>query len=145
MLLLMGVMISVYVLHTDWQGAREGAPLLLKYVWVAVPYVALLLVLLVPVSPLNEALKAYKLKQQQLLRQQMAFRWQQLCAGEGTPDERQEWRLDYEFLLVRRQQLYAMRTLPFAITTNIKFVMILVGSLATTIKSALDVVDKLPL
>lgn len=140
--LTVGVMISVYILKTDWTGGTKWWIASLQCFWIAFPYVMSFIALFAPAVPLNKALREYKMEQEVALRDQLTQIRKHL--GETQPDATQgkDWRERYEFQQGIRKDLHTMRTWPYDLSTKLNYLVVLVPNLSASVHSALTWIDK---
>lgn len=126
--LIIGVMISVYILKAQWTGGNDWWITSLKAFWIIFPYLMSLTALIVPSSVINSALKEYKLNQEIILKERLSSIREKLEQPEVNPARIKELREDYEFLKSTRTELYKMRTWPIDIGANYKFLSVFLGN-----------------
>lgn len=134
--LIVGVMISVYILKAAWTGGNRWWIISLKGFWIAFPYVMSLVALIVPAVPLNKALREYKMEQEDVLRDHLAEIRKRLEDNQLDAAQRKEVREDYEFQQGIRKELHRMRTWPYGLGANLKYLVIFVVNLFASVESA---------
>jgi hypothetical protein len=77
--------------------------------------------LLAPAAPLHEALQTYKTKQDVQLENELAAIRKKLEDQTTVGVDRKELREEYGFLQNRRKDLHAMRTWPFSLGADAKY------------------------
>lgn len=132
-----GVMISVYILLTDWENKEEDWVKLLQYIFIAFPYVMSLVALVVPAVPINKALSEYKIEQEVLLRERMTNIRKRLEDKKLDAAQRSELRADYEFQQSIREHLHKMRTWPYGLSANIKYLIVFLANLFASVASVI--------
>jgi hypothetical protein len=135
--LIVGVMISIYVIKTDWQRDNSFRVVALKSVWIVFPYLCSLWALIGPAIPINDQLRAYKTEQDADLKRQLINARKNLTNEAETVDKKKAWREQYEFQQSQRRELHAMRTWPFGLAAYLKYVSLLGGNLFAHISAAL--------
>jgi hypothetical protein len=136
--LIVGVMISIYVLKTNWQRDNSFWMISLKSVWVVFPYLCSLLALVGPAVPINRQLTAYKAEQDSALKRRVTDVRKNLeNDDEASDDKRKNWREQYVSQQSQRSELHAMRTWPFGLASNLKYLSVLGGNLFAHISAAL--------
>jgi hypothetical protein len=141
--LLVGIMISVYILNADWTRDNTGWIMALKYLWIVFPYMMSLFALIAPVVPINSELRHYKVEQDLMLQERLSEICKQLDDNEIDATKRRELREDYQFQQGVREDLHSMRTWPYDVSTNLKYLTGIVPSLFASVSSASQWIDKL--
>ena len=136
--LIVGVMISAYILLTPWKGRENDLVKLLMCIWIAFPYVMSLVVLIVPAVPINKALSEYKVEQEVLLQERMTNILKRLEGKKLDAAQRSELRADYEFQQSIREHLHKMRTWPYGLSANLKYLIVFLANLAVSVASVLE-------
>ena len=134
--LIVGVMISIYVLKTDWQRDNSFRVVALKGVWIVFPYLCSLLALVGPAVPINGQLRAYKAERESRLKKGLTDVREKL-EKDLPVDERKDLHEQYEFQQSQRKELHSMRTWPFGLAANLKYLSVLGGNLFAHISAAL--------
>ena len=134
--LIVGVMISVYILKVDWANDNTWWITSLKWSWIAFPYVMSLAALIAPVIPLNKALREYKIEREIELQKDLRETRERLEDKQVDGAERQELRQHYEFQQRVRKDLHRMRTWPYDLSANLKYLAVLAGSAYASVDSA---------
>ncbi len=133
--LIVGVMISVYILLTPWKNKEEDWIQPLMYCWIAFPYVMSLVALIVPAVPINKALSEYKVEQEVLLQKHMTNILKRLEGNKLNAVQRSELRADYEFQQSIREHLHKMRTWPYGLSANLKYLIVFLANLSASAAS----------
>ncbi len=133
-----GVMISVYILLTPWKGRENDLVKLLMCIWIAFPYVMSLVVLIVPAVPINKALSEYKVELEVLLQERVTNIRKRLEGEKLDAAQRSELRADYEFQQNIREHLQKMRTWPYGLSANIKYLIVFLANLAASVATVLE-------
>jgi hypothetical protein len=127
--LIVGVMISIYMMKTQW--SQQDASFLnpVKIFWILFPYVCSLLALFGPALPIARELRLYKIEQEIALQKRLneiraALETQTAAA------ERKDLREDHDFLQNRRKDLHGMRTWPFGLGANLKYLTIFAANVS---------------
>lgn len=141
--LIVGVMISIYILKTQWTATDTGWIMALKYVWIVFPYIMSLTALIAPAVPINSELRQYKMEQDALLHQHLLEISKQLENHQLDASKRKELREDYEFQQSVREDLHSMRTWPYGTSANLKYLTCVIPSIFASAESALPWIDKL--
>ena len=141
--LIVGVMISVYLLKADWTRNDAGWIGALKYFWIVFPYLMSLTVLIAPAVAINTELREYKLRQEGIIQDKLNRIRERLEKKQLDPTERKELREDYEFQQGVRKDLHGMRTWPYGFGANLTYLGVFVASLFASVDSALSWIDKL--
>jgi hypothetical protein len=127
--LIVGVMISVYILKTHWKRTHTWWVILIEGIWIIFPYICSLLALIAPAVPVNKQLRAYKIEEEIIIKKRLTQIQKALENQGGTPADRKDLREDYEFQQNRRKDLHGMRTWPFALGAGLKYLSVVVVNL----------------
>lgn len=144
--LIVGVMISVYILKTDWTGGDTWWIKSLKYFWIAFPYVMSLAALIAPALPINRALSEYKMEQKVAIQNRLTEirnRLNRLKENQLDATERKELHEEYGFQTSLRKDVYRMRTWPYGLGANLKYLTVFIASLYASVDSVLSWIEKL--
>jgi hypothetical protein len=133
--LIAGVMISIYILKTDWGRDHTWWGMLMEGIWIIFPYVGSLIVLIAPAVPINQELREYKLEQEVNLKEHL-IEIRRRLESESAYDVRKDLREDHEFQQNRRKDLHAMRTWPFGLGANLKYLSVVATNLVAHSASA---------
>ena len=136
--LIVGVMISAYILLTPWENKEENWIQPLMYFWIAFPYVMSLVALIVPAVPINKALSEYKVELEVLLQERVTNIRKRLEGEKLDAAQRSELRADYEFQQNIREHLQKMRTWPYSLSANIKYLIVFLANLAASVATVLE-------
>ena len=135
--LVVGFLISLYILKALWVPGyvQSDLPLALMWLWIAFPFGLSLLILLAPASSANQALLNHKIEKEV----ELALRFDKardVLRQAGTDAERrEELRHEIEYYGELRGQLHRMRAWPFNTQANIKFVILFVSNAYVAIES----------
>lgn len=140
--LIVGVMISVYILKAHWTGDNTWWVVSLKYFWMVFPYVMSLVVLIAPAVPINNELRAYKMEQELVLQDRLTKIRKRLEEDQLDAAGRKELREDYEFQQSVRKDLHGMRTWPYGLGANLKYLTVFVASLFASVDSVLSWINR---
>jgi len=140
--LVVGVMISVYILKVDWTRENTWWITSLKGFWIAFPYVASLVALIAPAVPLNEALRDYKTEQEVVVQDRLTEIRNRLESNQLDVTVRKELREDYDFHTNIRKDLYKMRTWPYGLSAHLKYLSVFVANLFASVDSVLKWIEK---
>jgi hypothetical protein len=130
--LIAGVMISIYILKTNWADHHTWGIIALKSFWIVFPYIMSLVILIIPAIPVHIELRNYQLEQEESLKKQLATIRRALEDNQSDGAKRKELRDDHEFLQNVRLELHRMRLWPYGIGASSKYIIILVTNLTTT-------------
>lgn len=139
--LIVGVMISLYILTVPWQNATHWAKAL-QWIWTAFPFLMSLVILIAPAVPLNEALRQYKLDEEERLRCALADISQELARGQAEPDRRKLLRDAATDQQNARKDLFAMGTWPHGISANLKYLGIFLANMLATVSTVHNLFPK---
>lgn len=131
-----GVMISVYILNADWTRENTWWITSLKAFWIGFPYVMSLVALIAPAVPINKVLREYKMEQEVVLQDRLTEIRNLLEGNQLEVAERKELREDYEFQTSIRKDLHRMRTWPYGLNANLKYLAVFVPNLFASVESA---------
>jgi hypothetical protein len=134
--LIVAVMISIYIFETDWRRPDTWGKLSVRIFWIVFPYICSLVALLGPAIPIANKLRQYKLEQELGLQKRLREIRAQL-ESQTDPTARKDLREDYEFQQSRRKDLHAMRTWPFGLGANLKYLSVIAGNAFAQGSSAL--------
>ena len=140
--LIVGVMISVYILKADWTRDNTWWVTSLKWFWVAFPYVMSLIALIAPAVAIKKELREYKMEQESVLQGQLTELRKRLENNRRDATERKALREDYEFRTSMRKDLHRMRTWPYGLGSNLKYLTVFVANFYASVDSALAWVRK---
>jgi hypothetical protein len=130
--LIVGVMISIYMLKT-WADA-DMVLFLVKAFWIVFPYACSLLALFGPAIPIARELRQYKIEQEIILQSQLnKVRTGLEASADATT--RKDLRDHHDFLQNRRKDLHAMRTWPFGLGANLKYLTVFATNVSVHVSS----------
>lgn len=132
--LIMGVMISTYILFADWANQERILVKVAMGLWITWPYLLSAVVIAAPAVEVNQALREYKLKKDKFLSERLEQLRAQLEDRSIIPDERQSVEADIDRFSKQRDQLYAMWTWPFGSAETIKYGIVFLGNLVVSLK-----------
>jgi len=130
--LIAGVMISIYILKTNWSGDHTWGIVALKYFWIAFPYVMSLIILITPAIPVHTELRRYKLDEEDRFKSRLAAIRQSLEANQLDVSHRKELRDDHEFRRNARRDLHKMQLWPYGVGASSRYIVILIANLIGT-------------
>ena len=133
--LIAGVMISVYILKADWTRDDTWWIMALKWFWVAFPYVMSLVALIAPSLRINEVMTEYKMEKELGLRDHLAKLREHLEDNDLDVAGRDGLRKDYEFQRSMREDLHRMRTWPYGLSSNLKYLTVFLANLSASTQS----------
>jgi hypothetical protein len=110
--MIVGVMISWYILRTPWEH-DNGIADLLKWFWVAWPFLLSLIVVLAPSGRIADLLKQLAIRETRELESRLESLTAQIEDASLTPAAREEARRSYLYYRKLRGELHRMRTSPF--------------------------------
>jgi hypothetical protein len=132
--LIVGIFISIYILKTDWGRPPTWAGNTLKGFWIFFPYGCWLVALFGPAIPIAKELRQYKLEQEGKFQKRLSEIRRRL-EGQVGAVERKDLREDYAFQQDRRKDLHAMRTWPFGLGANLKYLTVFAANVSVHISS----------
>ncbi len=139
--LVVGVMISVYILSAPWSDGEVWWVLILKGSWIAFPYLLSLTALVIPAIGVHDVLVEYKRRLEARLREQ----WTKTEPGDGTValatdatnrEAFDQWR-------EMRAELHRMRTWPYDLNSHLKYLFVLVPNGLISFETASSWMSKL--
>jgi hypothetical protein len=136
--LVTGVMISVNMLKIEWTVADTWSVLYLKRFWIGVPYLLSVGVLIAPAVSLNRALTAYKKREEASLQRRLTGIRRKLDTSQWDAGGLKDLREDYEFVVSERAKLDEMRTWPYGLGTNLRYLFVFSASASATIETVLN-------
>jgi len=121
--LVVGLLISTYILKTDW-GDNYGIAEELKMFWIIFPYFMSFFVFVVPALTLNKSLVSYKRQEDRLLGSKLEKLMYQIDNGSNISND--DLVKKYEFNQKLRVKLHQMRTWPYGFNANFKYLLVVV-------------------
>lgn len=118
-----GVLITAYILKAPWIRNDNDGVILLKYMWIAFPYIMALVALLAPAIPISTQLKKYKQERDLYFQNKLDAIRNKLELSELTADELKLLRAEYSYQLEERARLHKMRTWPYGLGVNIQYLL----------------------
>lgn len=140
-MLITGVMISIYILKADWTGDNTWWITSLKWFWVAFPYVMSLVALIAPAVGIHKALEEYKMVEEVVFRDRLAELRKRLENNKLGATVRGALRADYEFRRIMREDLHRMRTWPYGLSSNLKYLTVFVANFFASVDSASALIE----
>ncbi len=137
--LLEGCLIAAYILNATWTSANDGWILLLKWLWVIVPFLFSLLVLLSPAVKLKQMLLRYREAQERDLQRRCADLRLKIDENRTETAGLETLHKEYDYLVQRRDEVHRMRTWPFGSVAVTSYI----GSFVANLLLAKDLVEKL--
>jgi len=139
--LIVGVMISVYILKAPWSAGDSWWVLLLKGFWIAFPYLMSLTALVVPAMGVHEVLVDYKTRHEARLRGgfmkgEVADGAATLTTDSANPEVLDQWR-------EMRAELHRMRTWPYDLNAHLKYLFVLIPNVLVSFETASAWLSKL--
>ena len=138
--LIVGVMVSIYMLRTTWTSPGRPGVNLLRIFWIFFPYLCSLVALTGPAIPIARELKRYKIEEELNLQ----HRLKETRGGLDDPKraaDRKDLREQNDDLQNQRKVLYAMRTWPFGLGANLKYFGILAVNVSAHVSGATKLVQ----
>lgn len=141
--LIMGVMISIYILFTWWTGKPTILVMVAIGLWVAFPYFLSTIVLAVPAGSVNRVLVNYKLHQENEFSASLAEK-RKLLEQQGLDAEgKKAVEEDIERLAKDRANLYQMWTWPFGKTQGVQYGLVFFGNLFISFESVIPLAPEI--
>lgn len=141
--LIMGVMISVYIMFADWKNQDVQLVQVAMGLWIGWPYLLAAVVLAVPAVDVSQKLKDYQLKQERILHEGQKQLRLQLDISTITTERRQFIEAALDRFSKQRDLLYAMRIWPFGIADGAKYGVVLLGNMVASFQGVLKIQDLL--
>lgn len=133
--LIMGVIISIYILFTWWAQQESMLPRMAIGMWVAFPYILSLVVLAAPAVLVNRMLVKYKLKQDKELSARLANQ-RTLLGQQGLDTEFKKAAVaDIEWVGKDRRTLHHMWTWPFGKIQGVQYSVVFLANVFVSSKS----------
>lgn len=129
--LIMGVLISFYIVYAPWTDRKNPLVHALMWVWIGLPFAVSLAHLLLPGSVIHSFLSRFKKQTQTVLSKQIKATRAQVQTHSNVRTTRED--LEYELKL--QAELYKMNTWPFSIESLVHYVTVL---LAETIPACVE-------
>lgn len=136
--LIVGVMISIYIVKTSWAYQEELWVTLSRFFWIAFPYGWALIALIAPVVPLSRALREYQVDEEFLIKKELKRIKKCLADENSTVQQGKELREEYEFQQTIRAKLYQMRTWPFSLSMNVRYTSIFMANIIASAASSYE-------
>ncbi len=131
--LIMGVLISVYIIFSPWTNRDHQFVRILMWFWIGFPYVISLVAFLAPGIAAHGALQGYKAAREGEIQEALNFLKDQKekHASSVSKDLHEE----YEYNVKLREEIYVMRTWPYEISSIRAYVTtVLSGSVQAVIE-----------
>jgi hypothetical protein len=136
--LLVGALISIYIRVFPWTNSGKAWFAPLEWVWIVLPYLLSVIVLMGPAVPINDALRRYRLREEDDLLRALHGERRKLAAVSDQAEVK-ETRDRVTRLQDNRKELHAMGTWPQGMSANLKYLGIffanLVASAGTTMST----------
>jgi hypothetical protein len=140
--LIVGVLISLYILNVPWTRERNWSVNLLEWFWIAFPFLMSLVILMAPAVPLNEALRQYKVEREAWLQDELARIAASLESEDNTAKRKDQRDQAAEYQAVRKD-LHTMGTWPHGISANLKYLGIFAANMLASANTVTSVLPKL--
>lgn len=141
--LIMGVMISIYILFAGWSKQCDQLVQVAMGLWIGWPYLLSAAVFAIPAVDVSQKLKDYKLEQERFLREGLEQLRVRLDVDAIATEERQSIEAAIDRFSKQRDLLYAMRTWPFGSADSFKYGVVLLGTVAASVQAVLELLEKL--
>jgi hypothetical protein len=138
--LIVGVMMSVYIHAFPWTN-EAWLVAALQWVWIVLPYGLSLVVLMWPAVPLNDALRRYKVREEEKQLIEIAGIRRKLDAKPRV-GAKKDLREDYAYEQNIRKELHAMGTWPHGMSANLKYLGIFAANLLASASTAVSLLGK---
>jgi hypothetical protein len=135
--LIVGVMISIYILQTAWTGPKTDGIAALKTTWVFFPYLMSLAALLIPAVPLMAALHDFKFHRQMALQNEDAALRASLKDPPASATERLRIATRLQSIATELNDLYQVRIWPFSTGASTKYFTVVAGNLLVQVGTML--------
>jgi len=116
--LVMGVMISIYIVFAPWTHRNLAPVRILRWAWIAFPYIVSSAHLIGPGGAIHGLLGRYKKETQNKLATELKSIKGELKASGGKDKELRE---DLEYNLKLQRELYEMHTWPFSLSSIVHY------------------------
>lgn len=123
--LIVGVLISAYILKTHWTRGTTLWITSLQGFWIVFPYLASLFAYFGPAVPISQQLKDYKSEEEGKLQRRLRKIQEDLDKETAEPAKRKDLREDYQFQQSKRKELHAMWTSPFDLGAHLRYAFVL--------------------
>jgi hypothetical protein len=138
--LIVGVMISIYMLRTTWTAPHRAGVHLLRIFWIFFPYLCSFVALAGPAIPIARELKRYKVEQEIKLQNRLR-ETRGALDDPGRAADRKDLREQHDDLQDQRKVLYGMRTWPFGLGANLKYFGVLAVNVSAHVSGATKLVQ----
>ena len=139
--LIVGVMISIYILKAPWGLPDDNLVIVLKAFWIAFPYMMSFVVLVLPALKINKILRDYKIRSEGELQKKLVTLQNEIENPEIDSKTRKEKQDNYNYFSERRKELYNMRTWPFSAGANAKYLSVISINLCTSVAGSYEWVN----
>lgn len=136
--LIVSVLISIYIVNTDWKNNDTAYFKLMLWLWIIFPYTVSLCALIAPAIPINLQLQHYKREQDVKIQEKIAGIRSKLQGDNHPIADIKSLREEYDYQLSIRDRLHKMRTWPFSTHTNLEYLIAVTGGLGASISSCYD-------
>jgi len=119
--LLEGILIASYILMVDWVRADNAWVQLAMWLWIIFPFLLSILVLVVPAADINRMLRHYRLDQERKLKNKCRRLRDEIEEENANSGEREEKRIEYDYMCSRREEVHKMRTWPYSLGATTSF------------------------
>jgi hypothetical protein len=133
-------MMSVYIHAFPWTNKAWWVAAL-QWVWIVLPYGLSLVVLMWPAVPLNDALRRYKVQEEEKQLGEIAEIRRKLDAKPRV-GAKKDLREDYAYEQNIRKELHAMGTWPHGMSANLKYLGIFAANLLASAGTAVSLLGK---
>jgi hypothetical protein len=116
--LVMGVMISVYIVFAPWTHRSQVLVRILMWAWIAFPFIVSFAHLLGPGSVVHVLLQRYKKKMYAVIAAEVRSTREKLNADHGDTRALRE---ELEYNLKLQNEIYRLRTWPFSLASTAHF------------------------
>lgn len=116
--LVMGVMISIYIVSAPWTHRNQAPVRILMWAWIAFPFIVSSAHLIGPGGVIHNLLRRYKKDTQNKLATELKKIKRKIAA---SSENNKELREDLEYNLKLQRELYKMRTWPFSLSSVVHY------------------------
>jgi len=141
--LLNGVISSIFIVNFNFTADIPYVALYIKYFWLLLPYVAAITIIIGPAIPIHSALISYKLFIETGLTDKVEQKRHSMNKKNLSALGSSKLQGEYSFIQKQREDIHVLKTWPFNIRSNMKYITFLTtNSIATYITTGQNFIKK---
>ncbi|MES0489272.1 MAG: hypothetical protein ABUK01_04720 [Leptospirales bacterium] len=130
--LLNGVITSIFIVNFNFTSDIPFLAMSIKYFWLLLPYVVAIAIVIAPAIPIHVALNSYKLFIETSLTGKVEQKRHSMNKKNLSAVGSSKLQGEYSFIQTQREQIHVLKTWPFNIKNNMKYItFITTNSVAT--------------